>query len=388
MGFGGEAWGMVAAKERAEGFCVGGARKRVAACEKRGQSFTAMSEATSKSKRGVKTLLFTVVLCVSVGLNFASWLGGAPGASAVVEHSDTKQKLREEVLVVGKKGESGANKKVVVIPVYGIIAGIGGDEDDGVGGLAHTLAMLKAARSDDSVAAVVLRVDSPGGEVTASDVLYRAVREVDQVKPVVVTMESVAASGGYFVACGGRHILANPSTLTGSIGVIMQTLNYQVLFSKLGMEMVTFRSGEMKDLLNGGRELTEKERALVQSLVMESYELFLKTVSESRKLAADDLRNGVADGRVISGTKALEAKLVDELGGYEEALVRAKALAEVPGAQVIRYSNPVSFGRFLKMFSKSAAEGVSVRLDAPELGFGRRVLARGRMYYAAPLLVP
>ena len=79
---------------------------------------------------------------------------------------------------------------------------------------------------------------------------------------------------------------------------------------------------------------------------------------------------------------------MDELGGYEEALVRAKALAEVPGAQVIRYSNPVSFGRFLKMFSKSAAEGVSVRLDAPELGFGRRVLARGRMYYAAPLLVP
>jgi protease-4 len=334
-------------------------------------------------------LVFIGVLCVSLCLNVVSWLGSpaAGGAVSVSDHAEVKQKLREEVLVPGKKGEAGGGKKVAVIPVYGIISGIGGDEDDG-GGLAHVLAMLRAARADDAVAAVVLRVDSPGGEVTASDVLYRAVREVDQVKPVVVTMESVAASGGYFVACGGRHILANPSTLTGSIGVIMQTLNYQVLFSKLGMEMVTFRSGEMKDLLNGGRELTEKERSLVQSLVMESYELFLRTVSESRKLDAEGLRNGVADGRVISGSKALEAKLVDELGGYEEALARAKALAEVPGAQVIRYTTPVSFDRFFKMFSKSAMEGVSVRLEAPELGVGRRGLLRGRMYFVAPLLAP
>jgi protease-4 len=361
----------------------------VAARGKGGQSVGVMSEATSSSKRGFKMLVFIGVLCVSLCLNVVSWLGSpaAGGAVSVSDHAEVKQKLREEVLVPGKKGEAGGGKKVAVIPVYGIISGIGGDEDDG-GGLAHVLAMLRAARADDAVAAVVLRVDSPGGEVTASDVLYRAVREVDQVKPVVVTMESVAASGGYFVACGGRHILANPSTLTGSIGVIMQTLNYQVLFSKLGMEMVTFRSGEMKDLLNGGRELTEKERSLVQSLVMESYELFLRTVSESRKLDAEGLRNGVADGRVISGSKALEAKLVDELGGYEEALARAKALAEVPGAQVIRYTTPVSFDRFFKMFSKSAMEGVSVRLEAPELGVGRRGLLRGRMYFVAPLLAP
>lgn len=354
-----------------------------------GQSVGVMSEATSSSKRGFKMLVFIGVLCVSLGLNVVSWFGApsTSGSAVALEHADVKQKLREEVLVAGKKGEAGTGKKVAVIPVYGIISGIGGDEEDG-GGLAQVLAMLKTARADDSVAAVVLRVDSPGGEVTASDVLFRAVREVDQVKPVVVTMESVAASGGYFVACGGRHILANPSTLTGSIGVIMQTLNYQVLFSKLGMEMVTFRSGEMKDLLNGGRELTEKERLLVQSLVMESYELFLKTVSESRKLDAEDLRNGVADGRVISGSKALEAKLVDELGGYEEALLRAKALAQVPGAQVVRYTTPVSFSRFFKMFSKSAVEGVSVRLEAPELGLGRRTLLRGRMYFAAPLLMP
>lgn len=361
----------------------------MAARGKGGQSVGVMSEATSSSKRGFKMLVFIGVLCVSLCLNVVSWLGSpaAGGAVSVSDHAEVKQKLREEVLVPGKKGETGGGKKVAVIPVYGIISGIGGDEDDG-GGLAHVLAMLRAARADDAVAAVVLRVDSPGGEVTASDVLYRAVREVDQVKPVVVTMESVAASGGYFVACGGRHILANPSTLTGSIGVIMQTLNYQVLFSKLGMEMVTFRSGEMKDLLNGGRELTEKERSLVQSLVMESYELFLRTVSESRKLDAEGLRNGVADGRVISGSKALEAKLVDELGGYEEALARAKALAEVPGAQVIRYTTPVSFDRFFKMFSKSAMEGVSVRLEAPELGVGRRGLLRGRMYFVAPLLAP
>ncbi len=149
---------------------------------------------------------------------------------------------------------------------------------------------LKDARENDNVVAVVLRINSPGGEITASDTIHHAVEETREVKPVVVYMDSVAASGGYYIACAANEIVANETTLTGSIGVIIQTLNYYDLFEKIGLEALVFKSGELKDTLSGSRPISPEEEAYVQSMVDEMYDKFLGIVAEGRNLEAGELR--------------------------------------------------------------------------------------------------
>src|SRR5438067_12311502 len=129
---------------------------------------------------------------------------------------------------------------------------------------------LQQARDDDRVNGFVLEVDSPGGEVTASDMIYNAVVKTRARKPVVVYMDSLAASGGYYVSCGGKYLMANETTITGSIGVIIQTLNYEQLFNKVGLDSVVFKRGMFKDWLNGARPMTPEEGECVQNVVMKS----------------------------------------------------------------------------------------------------------------------
>ena len=172
-------------------------------------------------------------------------------------------------------------------------------------------AALQQARDDSRVKAIVLEIDSPGGEVTASDEIYSAVVKTRARKPVVVYMDSLAASGGYYVSCGGRFLMANETTITGSIGVIIQTLNYEQLFNKIGLASVVFKSGKFKDMLNGARPITPEERELVQNFIMNTYDKFLGIVAKERNLPADLLRNTIADGRILSGKEALENKLID-----------------------------------------------------------------------------
>jgi len=147
----------------------------------------------------------------------------------------------------------------------------------------------------------VLSIDSPGGEVTASDVIYSAVCKARKQKPVVVYMGSMAASGGFYVACGGSYLMANDTTLTGSIGVIIQTLNYQQLLGKIGVEAVVFKSGQFKDILSGSRQMTPEEKEYIQKLVMQTYGKFVGIVATERKLPVEQLTKGIADGRIISG---------------------------------------------------------------------------------------
>src|SRR5205823_1649862 len=166
---------------------------------------------------------------------------------------------------------------------------------------------------DSRVKAIVLVIDSPGGEVTASDAIYSAVVKAGARKPVVVYMESLAASGGYYVSCGGKFLMASETTITGSIGVIIQTLNYEQLFNKVGLASVIFKSGKFKDMLNGARPITPEERELVQNFIMKTYDKFLGIVAKERNLSADLLRNTIADGRILSGKEAFENKLIDGL---------------------------------------------------------------------------
>jgi protease-4 len=266
-----------------------------------------------------------------------------------------------------------SDDKIVVISVRGVISG-GARSDLGDDMVEDTKGALRQASEDDDVKAIVLAVDSPGGEVTASDAIYNAVRNARKTKPVVVCMESLAASGGYYISCGGSWIIANDTSITGSIGVIIQTMKYKELFGKIGVEAQTFKSGKFKDILSGSRDMTEEERAYIQTLVMQTYEKFLGIVATERGLPADELRSGIADGRIISGKDALGFKLVNQLGYIEDAYDKARELGGAPGASVVRYQSGFSISRALRFLGESQSSKMKIELDAsllPRLEPGR-----------------
>lgn len=199
---------------------------------------------------------------------------------------------------------------------------------------------LQLAAGNPSVKAIVLRVNSPGGGVVASDEIYHALLEIE--KPVVASMGELAASGGYYISCGADQIVANPSTLTGSIGVIATSTNLEALLDEIGIEVIVIKSGEMKDALSPYREPTEEELEYWQLIVDEAYEQFLGIVAEGRDLPLEEL-NAVADGRVYTGQQALELDLVDELGNLPEAIDLAAELGGIEGEpQIIEYGGPPS----------------------------------------------
>jgi protease IV len=233
---------------------------------------------------------------------------------------------------------------------------------------------MEQARNDDRVRAIVLEVDSPGGEVTAADMIYHAVAKTRSRKPVVVYMESLAASGGYYVSCGGQYLMANETSITGSIGVIIQTLNYEQLFNKIGLASVVFKSGKFKDMLNGDRPITPEERDYIQGFVMKTYEQFLGVVSKERNVPADVLRNGVADGRILSARDALDNKLIDGLGQIEDAFAKARELGNAPDARIVKYGPPFSLGRVFRMLMKAGDHKIEVTMPGeitPRLESGR-----------------
>lgn len=198
-----------------------------------------------------------------------------------------------------------------------------------------TVRKIERLRKDKSVKALVIRVDSPGGSVGASQEIYRAIERFREAgKPVVISMGNVAASGGYYVSAPANYIFANPGTITGSIGVIIQHVAYKELMDKIGIKSTAIKTGKFKDTLNPFRELTPEEKEYLKDTITQAYEQFLRAILKYRKdkISEEKLRE-VADGRVFTGEKAKELGLVDEIGGLEDALQKAKELAGVPGAR-------------------------------------------------------
>lgn len=194
---------------------------------------------------------------------------------------------------------------------------------------------IERLRKDKSVKALIIRVDTPGGSVGASQEIYRAIeRFKGEGRPVVVSMGNVAASGGYYVSAPADYIYANPGTITGSIGVIIQHVAYRELMEKIGIKATSIKTGKFKDTLNPFRELTSEERQYLQETIEQAYEQFLFAILKYRgkKITEEKLRE-VADGRVLTGEKAKELGLVDEIGGLEDAIDKAKELAGVPKAR-------------------------------------------------------
>ncbi|MBI3183307.1 MAG: signal peptide peptidase SppA [Myxococcales bacterium] len=200
----------------------------------------------------------------------------------------------------------------------------------------RTVKELTAFRDEEAVKAIVVRIDSPGGSVGPSQEIYEAIKKAREKKHVVVSMGSLAASGGYLIACAGEKIFANPGTLTGSIGVIMQVPNVAGVLKWAGVEMNTITAGKMKDSGSPFREMTEEERKYFEEVLHDVHDQFLRAVMDGRKLAEEDVRPH-ADGRVFTGRQAKEWKLVDELGGLDAAVAEAGKLAGIEGEPKVEY---------------------------------------------------
>jgi protease-4 len=264
---------------------------------------------------------------------------------------------------------------------------------------------LKLAGKDDRVKAVLLKVNSPGGEVLASDDIYNAILKFqnEHNKPVIASMGSLAASGGYYVSAPCRWIVANELTITGSIGVIMHGYNYRGLMNKVGLRPMVFKSGRFKDMLSGEKDLDkltpaekadfEEEEAMVTKMINETFERFKTVVAEGRKFSNNrnqlnkDGSTGrplsakwasLADGRILSGKEALEHGFVDELGNWRTAVKRAQTLAGIDKADLVTYQMPFSLGNLLGLLGKSETKSIKV-----DLGFDMPKLTAG-LYYLSP----
>lgn len=217
---------------------------------------------------------------------------------------------------------------LLVLELKGMIAS-GSDESAfaKVGTAGWLNRQLRRAEKDHHVKGVLLRINSPGGTVATSQEIQQAVLSFRKSgKPVVVSMIDVAASGGYYVACAADKIVALPGTITGSIGVIMNLYNLEGAENKLGIQANVIKSGKFKDIGSFSRPMTSEERELLQGIIADTYEQFVTAISEGRHMDVQKVKK-IADGRIISGRQALEAGLVDELGGYPEAVVSLQELS-------------------------------------------------------------
>ncbi len=249
-----------------------------------------------------------------------------------------KERLEEVVLI-----KSPAKEKVLILDVSGIISstvnpGLFARESDI---LSKVYYRLEKAAEDKRVKAVILRLDTPGGEATASDILYNEILKFKQENkiPVVGLMMGVAASGGYYIASACDYVIAHPSTVTGSIGVISIFPNLEELFSKIGIKMNVIKSGEMKDSGSAFRDMTEDEKKIFQAVIDEFYQRFVEVVHHRRKdsLSLEEIKK-LADGRIYTAGQALESKLIDEVGYFDTALKKTFSLASLKEANVIAYT--------------------------------------------------
>ncbi|MDD5706370.1 MAG: signal peptide peptidase SppA [Kiritimatiellae bacterium] len=293
--------------------------------------------------------LACIFVIAAAGVYMAASAGGRLSAlGGHLSHAGTPKGLGEDEMPRMREIWSAGHgdTKVARIRLHGMIALDGGKwSGDGEGSATTALRAIRRATADDAVEAILLEVDSPGGGITDSDVIYHALqtfRGSREGRVVVTLMGDVAASGGYYVALASDRILAHPTTLTGSIGVLIQSVNLQGLTAKLGIKDVTIKSGENKDILNPLRELSPAQVAMLQQVVDALHARFVRLVAENRKLPEDTVKP-LADGRVFLADQALEAKLIDAIGYVAEAEGAVAELLETDSLRFIRYVEEPSF---------------------------------------------
>ena len=335
----------------------------------------------------IVAIIVIVLLVVSLFANFTQFVSHAlsfnNNFNSGFKTSSARQigpKLDECMLE-----DNDSRTKIAVITVDGIITSSTADQE-GNNMVDVIKAQLDRATDDKRVKAVILKVDSPGGEVMASDEINKAIVkfEDESGKPVICSMGSLAASGGYYISAPCRWIVANELTITGSIGVIMHGYNYRGLMDKLGVLPMTYKSGLYKDMLSPDRstnEIPSGERKMVQALIDETYQKFKGVVSDGRSKAHE--KNGkegkaladnwadYADGRVVSGTEALKLGFVDEIGDFDDAVKRAEQIANHGNdANLIEYREHYDISDLFSMFGQSSASHdikLDLGVDVPKL---------------------
>ncbi len=233
--------------------------------------------------------------------------------------------------------------KVVRIPVAGLI--MLGESAWYMGNANTVLRSIRRATHDQAVQGLLLEINSGGGGITDSDIIYKALKDFKAAQPdrvVVSLMGDIAASGAYYIALASDHIMAHPTTLTGSIGVIMQSYNIKELAAKLGIQDVTIKSGANKDLLNPFQEVKPEQKELLQKVISAMHDRFVTLVAENRKLPVETVAP-LADGRVFIAEEAVKSRLIDSIGYIEDAQVKIAELLETDAVKVYRYDEQVSW---------------------------------------------
>jgi protease-4 len=254
-----------------------------------------------------------------------------------------------------KTGIAPFTKSVAIIEVKGVIS----DSTD-------VIKQIKEYKENTSVAAVVLRVNSPGGSAAGSQEIHEELKKLAKEKPLVVSMGDVAASGGFYISVAGDFIYANPATTTGSIGVIAETLDVGDALGRLGIKGVVVKSGKFKDIFSPLRPMTQEERVFMQEYIDNILQQFIKDVAEGRKLPQSEVVK-IADGRIFTGEQALKLKLIDGLGNMEDAIDKAAKLGGITGKPNVIYpekERPSLLSFLLSEARSGLAEGMADR------GFG------------------
>src|SRR5690625_137211 len=309
------------------------------------------------TKRWLAIVAAVVLLFVSIGFRFTMNVasGLLEGFADLDEHY-----FEEEILVNGD-----LDKRIAVLNLNGVIQ----DVELPIflsEGYNHKqfLKKIEQAGEDPTIEAIILKVNSPGGAVGATAQIHRKFVELQEKyeKPIYVSMGATAASGGYYVAAPSDKIFAEPSTITGSIGVIMESINYSELAENYGVHFNTIKSGKHKDIMSPNREMTSEERDILQSMIDEMYDDFVQVIVDGRQMDEEEVRK-IGDGRVYTGRQAQEVGLVDEVGNFEDALLAMQEDFHLQDAQVVQYEIGTNFLSSLGMNLKGLFKRTPTELD-------------------------
>ena len=295
-------------------------------------------------------ILFIVGLVFMFGLFM---LIGAVAAS--IEKSGAALSKSDEFTTEFISGNPDADSRIAVIDVKGTITSDAETFGEAIANSKHIVNLIREAAKDENVKAIIVDLDTPGGEVTASDEIYHELKLCG--KPVVAMMNTMAASGGYYVACGADKIVANKFTMTGSIGVIISSVDVSGLLDWVEVKPEFYTSGKMKTMLNPAKPTTEEEAKVIQALVMDAYNEFAGIVAEARKIPLEKITKGeLGDGRVFDGEQALANGLVDKIGYFTTAEDTALELAGLTrdNCCIERYKLNSSLADFLGLFGVKA----------------------------------
>ncbi|KIL75651.1 signal peptide peptidase SppA [Bacillus badius] len=308
-------------------------------------------------KRTIALLLAAGLFIVSIIVNTASVVMNTNFSTAWESAMGTSSE--EFVEQVEEQGSE--TQKIAVLPVEGVIQDTGTAQSlFSSPGYNHRQFMkqLEKVKEDKKVKAVILQVNSPGGGVVESAQIHDKIIEIREKakKPVYVSMGSMAASGGYYISAPADKIYASPETLTGSLGVIMQSVNYSKLAKKYGVDFVTVKSGPHKDIMSPTREMTDEERKIVQSMINNSYDGFVKVIADGRDMSTEQVKK-IADGRIYDGRQAKELNLIDDFGYLEDTIAALKKDENLQDAQVVTYEESLGWPSYFTMKAQQLIGG-------------------------------